>query len=260
MSKNKLGFWTSSSLVVGNMIGSGIFLLPATLAAFGSISIFGWLISALGAMALAFVFIELNKKYPTSSGGPYIYSRKGLGDFAGFLVAWGYWISVWCTNGAIVVAFLSYLSVFFPVLAENHILATAVGLITIWVLSWINTREIQLAGIFQFVTSALKIIPLIAIGIVGLFYIQWDHFLHLNISGNSNFQALISSATLTFFAFMGLECATIPAADVDNPGQDHSQGYLLWLIAYHCYLPFKLLCLIGHDTGYRTSTFQRPIL
>lgn len=217
MTNKKLGFWTSSSLVVGNMIGSGIFLLPATLAAFGSISLFGWLVSAIGAGALAFVFIALSKQFPASSGGPYIYSRKGLGDFAGFLVAWGYWISVWCTNGAIAVAFISYLSVFFPVLADNHILSTAVGLGTIWILTWINTRGIRSAGLFQFITSALKIIPLLAIGIVGLFYIKWEHFQHLNISENTNLQAIVSCATLTFFAFMGLESATIPAADVDKP-------------------------------------------
>ena len=86
MGRKKLGFWTSTSLVVGNMIGSGVFLLPATLAAFGSISLLGWLISAVGAATLAYVFIDLSKMLPESSGGPYIYTRSGLGDFAGFLV------------------------------------------------------------------------------------------------------------------------------------------------------------------------------
>lgn len=217
MSRKKLGFWTSSSLVVGNMIGSGVFLLPATLAAYGSISLLGWIISALGAACLAFVFIELSKMLPASSGGPYTYSRSGLGDFAGFLVAWGYWVSVWCTNAAIAVALVSYLGVFFPILNTNVVLSTGVGLSIIWGVVWLNTRGIREAGIFQLVTSILKITPLIAIGIFGIFYIKLENFFPVNISDLSNFEAITATATLTFFAYMGLECATIPAADIENP-------------------------------------------
>ena len=91
--KNKLGLWTSTSLVVGNMIGSGVFLMPAALAAYGGISLFGWIFSAIGAILLAKVFANLSRLMPQSDGGPYAYSRKGFGDFTGFLVAWGYWIS-----------------------------------------------------------------------------------------------------------------------------------------------------------------------
>ena len=86
---NKLGLWTSTSLVVGNMIGSGVFLMPAALAAFGGISLFGWLFSAIGSFFLAKVFSNLSKLVPNKTGGPYVYTRAGFGDFAGFLVAWG---------------------------------------------------------------------------------------------------------------------------------------------------------------------------
>ncbi len=217
MSNKKLGLWTSSSLVIGNMIGSGVFLLPASLAAFGSISLVGWIISAIGAAALAFVFIELSKLLPASSGGPYTYSRSGLGDFAGFLVAWGYWVSVWCTNAAIAVALVSYLGVFFPMLQNDLLTATMTGLSIIWLVVWINTLGIREAGVFQLITSALKITPLIAIGTFGLFYIKIDNFFPANISELSDFRAITATATLTFFAYMGLECATIPAGDVENP-------------------------------------------
>ncbi len=217
MQRKKLGFWTSSSLVVGNMIGSGVFLLPATLAAFGSISLIGWVISAIGAAALAFVFIEFSKMLPGLSGGPYVYSRKGLGDFAGFLVAWGYWISVWCVNAAIAIALVSYLGVFFPVLQSNNLAAVVVGLSIVWLVVWINTRGIREAGIFSLVTSILKITPLLIIGILGLFYMNVQHFLSFNIGELSNFQAITQTATLTFFAYMGVECATIPSGDVENP-------------------------------------------
>ncbi len=217
MSRKKLGFWTSSSLVVGNMIGSGIFLLPATLASYGSISILGWIISAFGAATLAYVFIELSKILPGTSGGPYVYTRSGLGDFAGFLVAWGYWISVWCANAAILIALISYLSVFFPILQTSNVAAVSTGLIIIWGVVWINTLGIREAGIFSLITSIMKITPLIAIGTFGLFYVKLENFGSFNISGLSNFQALTATATLTFFAYMGIECATIPAGDIENP-------------------------------------------
>ena len=217
MSRKKLGFWTSSSLVVGNMIGSGIFLLPASLASYGSISIIGWVISAFGAAALAFVFIEFSKMLSGASGGPYVYSREGLGDFAGFLVAWGYWISIWCVNAAIAIALVSYLGVFFPILQSNNLAAVGVGLAIVWGVVWINTRGIREAGVFSLITSILKITPLLAIGLFGLFYIKLEHFKSFNISGQTNIQAITQTATLTFFAYMGIECATIPSGDIENP-------------------------------------------
>lgn len=219
MSRKKLGFWTSSSLVVGNMIGSGIFLLPATLASYGSISLIGWVISAFGAAALAFVFIEFSKMLPGTSGGPYVYSRSGLGDFAGFLVAWGYWISVWCANAAIAIALIGYLGVFFPVLQTNSILAVSTGLGIVWGVVWLNTKGVREAGIFSLITSIMKIAPLIAIGTFGLFYLKVENFSSFNISGVSDLRAITATATLTFFAYMGIECATIPSGDIENPAR-----------------------------------------
>ena len=219
MSRKKLGFWTSSSLVVGNMIGSGIFLLPATLASYGSISIIGWVISAFGAAALAFVFIEFSKMLPGTSGGPYVYSRSGLGDFAGFLVAWGYWTSVWCANAAIAIALIGYLGVFFPALQTNSVLAVSTGLSIVWGVVWLNTKGVREAGIFSLITSIMKITPLIAIGTFGLFYLKVENISSFNISGVSDLRAITATATLTFFAYMGIECATIPSGDIENPAR-----------------------------------------
>ncbi|MDB9956345.1 amino acid permease, partial [Flavobacteriaceae bacterium] len=99
----KIGLITTTSLVVGNMIGAGIFILPASLSAYGSISLLGWLFTASGAIVLAKIFSDLSKIIVNKSGGPYIYSKEGFGDFIGFLVAWGYWISIWISNAAIAI-------------------------------------------------------------------------------------------------------------------------------------------------------------
>ncbi len=215
--ENKLGLWTSTSLVVGNMIGAGVFLMPAALAAYGSISLLGWLFSAIGAFMLAKIFSHLSKLMPHADGGPYAYTRRGLGDFAGFLVAWGYLLSTWCTNAAIAVAFVSAMSTFFPVLAGNALAAILTGLGTIWIITWINTKGIAASGKFQLVTTILKIIPLIAVAVGGLFFIQLKNFIPFNASGTSNWSAITAATTLTFFAFLGIECATIPSGSVHNP-------------------------------------------
>jgi APA family basic amino acid/polyamine antiporter len=214
--KKQLGLWTSTSLVVGNMIGAGVFMMPATLSSFGGISLIGWVCAAIGAFLIAKVFAHLSKLLPAADGGPYAYSQKGLGDFAGFLVAWGYLVSVWCTNAAITVSFISAMSTFIPSLATNSILAVATGLGTIWFLSWINSLGILTSGILQLVTTILKIVPIVLIGVVGLFYIQWNNFLPFNSSGTSSIAAITATTTLTFFAFLGIECATIPSGSVAN--------------------------------------------
>src|SRR6201991_2177195 len=133
----KLGLWASTALVVGNMIGAGAFLMPAATASFGSISLLGWIFSAIGSYFLAKVFSNLSKLLPHATGGPYAYTRNGLGDFAGFLVAWGYYLAVSCANAAITISFVSALSTFFPVLASSAVIAVATGLCAIWLLTYI---------------------------------------------------------------------------------------------------------------------------
>ena len=213
----KIGLWTSTALVVGNMIGSGVFLLPAALAAYGGIGLLGWLGSSTGAIALALLFSNLSKIIPNALGGPYAYTRSGLGDFAAFLVAWGYWISIWCTNAAIAVTFVSYSTVFFPILATNSLLAVGTGLGAVWLLTWVNTLGVKEAGRVQIITTVLKLTPLLLVSIVGLFYMDVDNFSPFNVSSVSNFTAITATATLTLFAFLGLESATIPSGDIHEP-------------------------------------------
>jgi APA family basic amino acid/polyamine antiporter len=212
----KLTLFMAIALVIGNMIGSGIFFLPSALAAYGGISIFGWLFTSTGALILALIFSRLSRYLPNISGGPFVYAQEGFGDFPAFLVAWGYILSIWAANGAITVAFVSYMSVFIPVLATNKLLAAGTGLLAIWFLTWLNTRTIRTAGALQLVTTILKLIPLVLISVVGIFYLNPDHFTPFNISQESSFSAISATAALTLFAFLGFESATVPAEDVEN--------------------------------------------
>lgn len=217
-SRRALGLWRSTALVVGNMVGSGVFLLPASLALYGGISLFGWVLTTVGAVILALVFARWGRIMP-EVGGPYAYTRRGFGNFAGFLVGWGYWISIWSGNAAIATAFVGYLGVFVPALSEGAALGAATGVGTIWLLSWVNARGVREAGIVQVVTTALKLLPLIAVGTLGLLYFDPENLRPFNVSGQPTFTALTATAALTLWAFLGLESATIPANDVRDPGR-----------------------------------------
>jgi APA family basic amino acid/polyamine antiporter len=216
MSEKKLGLAMVTALVVGNMVGSGIFLLPASLGPFGGISIVGWLVSAAGSTLIALVFARLSRLVK-KSGGPYTYTREGFGDFAGFLVAWGYWISIWTTIAAIAVAFVSYLSFFWPALKENSVLAAGVGLATIWMLTAVNVAGVHAAGMVQLVTTILKLLPLLLIATVGLLYVNGANFVPFNATGRSALSAITSTVALTLWAFLGLESGTTPAEHVTEP-------------------------------------------
>jgi APA family basic amino acid/polyamine antiporter len=213
----KIGLITATSLVVGNMIGVGIFVLPAVLSNYGSVSLVGWLLTAAGALILAKIFSNLSKIVVSKSGGPYVYSKTGFGEFTGFLVAWGYWISCWISNGAIAIAIIGAASFFVPELAANSALSASLALILIWFFTWINSLGIKESGRVQLITTILKILPLIFIIVFGVFFFDVNNLPKFNLTGESDFSAISAVATLTLYAFLGIECATIPAGNIKNP-------------------------------------------
>ncbi|TMQ86642.1 amino acid permease, partial [Actinomadura soli] len=214
--RRRLGLWMATALVVGNMIGSGVFLLPSSLAAYGPISLVAWGFTAVGAILLALVFARLARAYPRT-GGPYAYARKAFGDFVGFQTAWGYWIAVWAGNAAIAVAFVGYLAHFWPALGADKVLAAGVGLAAIWLLTAVNSYGIRQGGAVQVATTIIKLVPLLLIAVGGLFFIESGNFGEFNASGEGAFGAVTGAAALTLWAFIGLESATVPAEDVQNP-------------------------------------------
>ncbi len=105
-----IGLWTATALVVGNMIGSGVFLLPSSLAAAaGPVSLVGWLFTGAGAVLLALVFANLGRSFP-AAGGPYAYAHRAFGDFIGFQTAWGYWIAVWAATAPNPAPWVAYIT------------------------------------------------------------------------------------------------------------------------------------------------------
>lgn len=214
--KQKLGLFTLTSLVAGNMIGSGVFILPADLARVGSISLLSWGFTALGAFLLALVFSKMGSIHP-KTGGPHVYASSCFGEFMGFQTAYTYWIAVWVGNTAVAIALMGYLRVFFPMLANPH-LETAVVIGLVWLLTLVNITGIRTAGAVQLVTTILKFVPLVVVAILGILFFHPEYLTQsFNVSGKSNFSAFSYATTLTLWAFIGVESAAVPAASVENP-------------------------------------------
>jgi APA family basic amino acid/polyamine antiporter len=213
-----IGFWTAVALVMGNMIGSGVFLLPASLAPYGGISLIGWFVSTGGSVLLALVFARLAAMKP-ASGGPYAYTRAAFGDLAGFLVAWGYWVSVWSANAALAVAFVGYLDPLFPSIVRRPAAAAGLAIAVLWLLTAVNIRGVRTAGRIQVVTTLLKILPLLLVGTAGLLFLDRSQFAIADADVHTLSRGVSNTVTLTLFAFLGLECATIPAGSIADPGR-----------------------------------------
>ena len=241
----KIGLITTISLVVGNMIGAGIFILPASLSTYGSISLLGWVFTATGALILAKIFSNFSTIIVNKSGGPYVYSKEGFGDFIGFLVAWGYWISIWISNAAIAIAIIGALSFFFPILETNSLLAVSVGLSMIWFFTWINSKGIRTSGKIQVITTVLKILPLLFVIIFGLFFFSSHNFPKLNLTGENDFTAFSLVAALTLYAFLGLESASIPAENIKNPSKIVPKATMLGTMISTCIYILGTVVLFG---------------
>lgn len=218
-----------TALVAGNMVGSGIFLLPASLASYGSISMLSWIFTSVGALLIALVFAKLSTIIPRI-GGPYAYCREAYGSFIGFQMAYNYWIALWVGNAAIAVAFAGYLGVFIPALHNNPTLSFLVSAGSIWFMTIVNIIGVRHAGIMQLVTTVLKFLPLLLIASLGLLFIQPHNLSQFNISGQSNLAAFSGAATLTLWAFIGLESATVPAEDVKDPQRTIARATILGVI------------------------------
>ncbi|GAA3444583.1 hypothetical protein Pve01_28920 [Planomonospora venezuelensis] len=205
-------------------MGTGIFLLPASLAAFGTVSILAFGIVTLGALALAVVFGRLGRRIP-ASGGPYAYARDSFGEFPGFMNAWSFWITAWAGNAGIAVAWVGYVVHFadaaFGLDWSGTAAQVVIGLIGLWIPALINLAGVTKMGAFQLVTTILKFAPLIFVAIVGLFFVQSADFGPFNATGGSWIGAVSVSAALVLFAYSGVESVGIAAASLAELAREH---------------------------------------
>jgi len=203
------------ALVMGNMIGSGVFLLPASLAPFGWNGVAGWAITIGGALALAFVLARLTVAFP-DAGGPTGFVERAFGRIPSFMIGWAYWVSVWTANVTLAVASVSFLSIFVPALGQHLVLST---IALIWLVTAINWRGARAAGRFQLATLLIKLVPLVAVII--LIPVTFGRAEPVAVTPfpaeGLSFAAVSGSAILTLWALLGFESASVAADKVDTP-------------------------------------------
>lgn len=216
---NKIGLIPATMLVAGNMMGSGVFMLPANLAAIGSIAIFGWLITIVGAIALALVFSKLTQIY-TADGGPYAYAKGAFGNYMGYQTNLVYWLANVVGNVGLAVAGLGYLTTFFPSLKDPLIMAFA-QIAVIWFFTYANILGPKVVGRIQSATTTLALVPILGMAIFGWFWFNADTYMQgWNVTGKSDMSAIGMTLNFTLWAFIGVESASVSTAVVKNPAKN----------------------------------------
>lgn len=233
---NKIGVVPATLMVAGNMMGSGVFMLPANLAAIGSIAVIGWLITIVGAIALALVFSKLTQINP-AAGGPYAYSRKAFGDYMGYQTNLVYWLANVVGNVGLVVAGLGYLTPFFPSLKDPLVMALGqIGII--WLFVYANILGPKTVSRLQGFTTTVALFPIIGVALLGWFWFHPDVFTAgWNVSGQNEMTALGMTLNFTLWAFIGVESASVSTAVVRNPTRNVPIATVVGvLLAAVCYI------------------------
>ncbi len=218
--RRPFGFWTAAALVVGGMIGSGIFTLPAQLASYGWTSVAAWIAAIAGALVISRVLVRLAELFPLEPGVVAICARE-LGPFLGALVGWSYWVSVWAANAYIAITAIRYLGMFWPPLTATPGALVIASVVLIWLITLLNLRGAKTAGRFQVVTTILKLMPLVAVVVL---------IAGFALAGGGQFTAsphapfawggITAAIPPVFFALVGFETASVAAERVRDPAKN----------------------------------------
>ena len=204
-----------TAMVVGGMVGAGIFSLPRTFASatgpFGAV--IAWLIAGTGMYMLARVFQSLAERKPNLDAGVFAYAKAGFGDYPGFLSAFGYWIGSCIGNVSYWVLIKATLGAFFPVFGNgNTVTAIFVASVGIWLFHFMILRGVQQAAAINSIVTVAKIIPIVVFIVIMIFSFKAELF-RANFYGGdltgSLFEQVRATMLVTVFVFLGIEGASV---------------------------------------------------
>ncbi|MFF7838037.1 amino acid permease [Streptomyces ossamyceticus] len=225
----KFGLAAATALVMGNIIGGGIFTLPAAVAPYGTVSLVAFVVLSVAAVLLALLFGRLARRSPVT-GGLYVYPRDAFGPFAGFLSAWSYWTMCWVSIAALAVGVVGYVDVLIP-LGDGKVVLALVALAALWLPAAANFAGTRYVGAVQVVSTVLKFVPLLLVATIGLFFIDTDNYGPFNASGESVPGAIAASAALLLYSFLGVESAAVSAGEVRDPERTVGRASVLGTVA-----------------------------
>ncbi|HZC70331.1 MAG TPA: amino acid permease [Jatrophihabitans sp.] len=239
----RFGLTTATALIVGSIIGVGIFNLPTSLAGYGPITLVSMGLTTVGALALAMLFAALSRRLP-ADGGPYAYARAAYGNGLGFANAWSYWITAWAGNAAIAVGWVLYVEEF---INKDHtkfysVLLVLVGL---WIPAVINLSGVKNMGAVQVWTTVLKFIALAFMATVGLFYMKSANFTPWNVSSESAIAAIGGGMSIALFSYLGVETAAVAAAKVKDPDRNVPKATIFGTLATAVVYMLSLIAVFG---------------
>ena len=215
----QIGLVAAIFLIMTNMLGSGVFMLPATLAAIGGISLIGWVVAMVGVIALALTLVALSRLLPNGVG-PYDYARKAFGDYVGYQTNYVYSIAAWIGNVSLISVMLGYLANLVPFFSDP-VHSTITQIVIIWFFTWLNIRGAKVVSLIQSVSLTLAIIPILFVATVGWYWFDYNTFMAgWNVSGVSGFHAVNASFNNIMWAFIGIESACIATGLIKNPGRN----------------------------------------
>ncbi|WP_447786840.1 arginine-ornithine antiporter [Pseudomonas germanica] len=261
----KLRLGALVALVVGSMIGGGIFSLPQNMAASADVGavLIGWAITAVGMLTLAFVFQTLANRKPDLDGGVYAYAKAGFGDYMGFSSAWGYWISAWLGNVGYFVLLFSTLGYFFPIFGEGNTVAAVIGAsVLLWAVHFLVLRGIKEAAFINLVTTVAKVVPLLLFVLIAVFAFKLDIFT-ADIWGIKNpdlgsvMNQVRNMMLVTVWVFIGIEGASIFSARAEKRS-DVGKATVIGFITVLLFLVLVNVLSLGIMTQPELAKLQNP--
>ncbi|PWB30803.1 arginine-ornithine antiporter [Pseudomonas sp. SDI] len=264
-SPGKLRLGALVALVVGSMIGGGIFSLPQNMAASADVGavLIGWGITAIGMLTLAFVFQTLANRKPDLDGGVYAYAKAGFGDYMGFSSAWGYWISAWLGNVGYFVLLFSTLGYFFPIFGEGNTPAAVIGAsVLLWAVHFLVLRGIKEAAFINLVTTVAKVVPLALFILIALFAFKLDIFTadiwgRMNPDLGSVMNQVRNMMLVTVWVFIGIEGASIFSARAEKRS-DVGKATVIGFITVLLFLVLVNVLSLGIMTQPELAKLQNP--
>jgi APA family basic amino acid/polyamine antiporter len=253
---NQFGLTAAIALIVGSIIGVGIFNLPSSLAAYGPITLVSMALTTVGALAFALLFAALSRRLP-ADGGPYAYARVAFGNRLGFTNAWSYWITAWAGNAAIAVGWVLYVEHFINK-DQNKLYSILLVLVGLWIPAAINLSGVKNIGSVQVITTIIKFAALAFMSIVGLFYISKANFTPWNVSGESALNAIGGGMAIALFSYLGVETASVAAGKVRNPDQNIPRATVLGTIATAVVYMLSLIVVFGIVPTSELATANAP--
>src|SRR5271166_1023849 len=237
------GLPVAIALVMGSIIGVGIFNLPTSLGAYGPITLVSMALTTVGAIALALMFASLSRRLP-ADGGPYAYARVAFGNRIGFFNAWSYWITAWAGNAAIAVGWVLYVEEFINK-GHNKLFTVLLVLVGLWIPAVINLTGVKNMGSVQMWTTILKFAALAFMSTVGLFYIKSANYTPWNISGGSAVSAIGGGMAIALFSYLGVEVASVAAGKVRDPDRNVPKSTVFGTLATAVVYMLSLTAVFG---------------